>query len=214
MVMIVFEEDYSKFRKYADSLLFKHKRNKEADEIINDVYIKFVSSGEEYSYELFRKLIYFEILQAGEDRTLSLDAPKQKAIVQDSSDYKRCTGECGLLLPKAMFYTHRNIRGLWTEAYECKKCMSKRSMEWAEKNPERAKEHERKSQKSISIKKRQGRANLDYWYVKEVLRAGHGYTTEYLNEHPEVIEAHRKIILEKRMKKFNKELSKLHGKNN
>lgn len=208
-----FKDDYVEIKDYSKNILRNNPRNITCDEVISIAYINLIDSKKDYSFELFKKLILNIILNYYENKTVSLDAPKQLNVKEDCSDYKICSGKCQQMLPKSMYYTHNNIYGKSTEAYECKKCMAKRAMEWKKNNKERFNEIYKNHYKNANIRRKKYRANLELWYVRDtMLRKYKGqqkYTIEQLDNNPQLIIDFRQKLIEKRTKRFNKIIANL-----
>jgi hypothetical protein len=179
-----FEQDYNEIKKYVITIKKKYPTCLvEADDIINDTYIKFVDEKKEYSFEAFKKEATVALYHSLEIKKVNIDTLdyKQEKVINTSEDYKVCRGECKQMRPKDMYCSGlRKSPTGQVVAYEfniCRVCNNaysrKRATKLKETEEGRAKIKEANRKHIAKGKnkeyKRKGRKNLDNWYIIETL---------------------------------------------
>lgn len=233
-----FEKYYEELTSFASALVYGKKLLCDPIDLVNDAYIKFIESGEEFSLKKVKNIIYsshFAEVQEtadkraiGERETAKEGGLKQysRRILSPKGD-RVCAG-CNEIVPVNGYYLTKSLKGALYLHLECKACALKRKKKWFAENRGHwnAYVRSRWNHKVDPIKGNRGTLEeqtaraLEKYREKTVVQMSDVYIKKllqckYKNQHipQEAIEAKRKELLEKRnspaTKLTNKERAKI-----
>lgn len=209
-----FEDDYSNLVTIAGVFCVKNQLSIQPEELVNEAYLRFFETGEEYSLPLVQKFIYSEgIREKNRPRQIRIrdvgNILRTDANVPKLADLN-CR-VCKEALPISLFKKHYKINGLPSYCNICLSCNNKQRIEWQKKNKEMWNEYMKKWRivKRTEVKKKKGRPIHELWneanarynakqkelltdvYIKKLLRN--------VEKTPENIQAKREELLKKRL---------------
>lgn len=197
------EMDYGQIKAYTLAIIkrrYGQSPQPEADEIINEAYIRMYDSGEGYSLKQFFGWVKYELF-AYRKRIVHLDIEQTYGKLTFDNDEKRCI-KCTQWLPVQCFPIKRKDHTGVHYKSCCKECQNKIDIARIHTrkiyNP-RAHQVHTERQKN---RKAKGINELAPWYIRAALR--YKYSREYIEANPHLVKEAAIRILLKRSKKVQK----------